>query len=114
MKYYYTDPLAAAWMAKHHGMRFIAAGLEVWVRTLAQLNEITDEMPAGYQIEVHPDSVHLLDPQEADAGNDLDHNLVIFLNGAWHDWGVDEWTLNPPYKIIQRGGVAFMWPEVEC
>lgn len=61
---------------------------------------------SSYRLYVHPDSLHLLEPKVGD-----------FIVDAYGD----VWTKgNPPPpmregdKIIQRNGIAFMWPEVEA
>ncbi len=114
-RYFYSDPLAAAWQAKHFGMRFMI-----------------DEQP-GYVIEsihfppaytgkwfAHPDSLHLLEPVEGDllavrftspalAMPSLPDHFVLAC--PWEDV---EWELEYfDHRIVQRGGIQFMWPESE-
>lgn len=108
-RYYYTDPLAAAWMAKHFGMRFYE-GLEPFedgepfeieqygiLKEAARQawNECYSKNPYVY---IHPDSLHLLEPNKA-----TDHII--------HDENEQGEILRS--RIIQRNGLAFMWPESE-
>lgn len=104
MKYYYTDPLAAAWMAKHFGMQFSFDGgmkyEEIW-------NLSIDSEPPFY---IHPDSLHLLEQQVGDA-------VQISTGTCWklHDTqNLAESERYPSLRIIQRNGVVFMWPETEA
>lgn len=62
MKYYYTDPLAAAWMAKHFEMEFW--GCERKISKDLILACINDPFCPGW--EIHPDSLHLLEPNKGD------------------------------------------------
>lgn len=66
MKYFYTDPLAAAWMAKHFWMAFITR--DAW--ELFQLEERwrykTSLALFQGKFYIHPDSVKLLEPQPED------------------------------------------------
>jgi hypothetical protein len=118
MRYYYDDPLAAAWMADKFGMRYVD-GFNVSIRgdaddpvTFANYFAARLDEPDMY---IHPDSLSLLELQMGD--------LVYIEN--WYD--------NPnsrfPYvqinivellerlkkeatcTIIQRNGLAFMWPK---
>ena len=115
---YYDDPLAAAWMAKHFGVRFpIERGTntpnaggcystttlcthDTWKRTGGQ------NTPDRYY--VHADSLHLLKPQLGDVIYAADDgarcvNRVFTLEMAeeWIGWG---------NRIIQRGNKPFHWP----
>jgi hypothetical protein len=42
IRYFYTDPLAAAWMAKHFGMRFWNTEHEIHVLPLAENRKIVN------------------------------------------------------------------------
>jgi hypothetical protein len=113
-RYFYTDPLAAAWMAKHHEMRFCGIGYPMTAPANEKdiLGEYSDEdgcyqEPIGI-FNIHPDSLHLLEPQVGDLAQ-----FGIDNYGMWRE-------VEPQYRpnffgipIIQRNGVAFMWPEVE-
>lgn len=127
-RYYYTDPLAAAWMAKHHDMRF-----EVALNTVNSMLEIMPAsmafahpayLPNPYflfqdvkKIYIHPDSLHLLKPQEGDIGWDELNDLCEMWESGWRKvCGMrEERGYKPimPIEIILRNGKAFMWPEVE-
>lgn len=125
-RYYYTDPLAAAWMTRHFSMGLIinnSNGLKMpsldfnWF----SLSE-ADIKKYGLKYQVHHASLPLLDPQVGDLGlfvseenGEYFDNIVSFCKNR-KDWArhdgreMDEsWFI----KIIQRNGIPFMWPEVE-
>lgn len=136
MRYYYTDPLAAAWMAKQFGMKFTdAAGEPVSIQEsyfrgtksgAAWEAWINDESSTPYvalsQAYIHPDSLHLLEPQVGDVvavknvvGKGMSVGVVedgcktMTLDG---EEGAG-WNYSGDDPIIQRNGTAFHWPEVE-
>src|SRR4051794_7466770 len=61
-RYFYTDPLAAAWMARHFGMRYQA--LPSHITSYDFIEGSLDGGDGPYII--HPDSLHLLEPQIGD------------------------------------------------
>ena len=75
--FFYTDPLAAAWMAKHFGMKFGVKhnGVVHW-NCIGQINQpfeplqrpedILDPIAETVPLYVHPDSLHLLEPRGCD------------------------------------------------
>lgn len=142
MKYYYTDPLAAAWMEKHHGVRYIDNDMPLSgkedsaLSTSPMIHKINfddyvkrgtdglvpihkaiclecdeaDEYSAAKKYYLHPNTLHLLQPQVGDV-----------LLSDWPEHGKE----NPePFYFfegrgvydchtIQRKGIPFMWPEAE-
>lgn len=119
-RYYYTDPLAAAWMAKHHEMDFLHEadgkigriehgwGGETLVYSVIEYGE----EPPYY---IHPDSLHLLEPRVGDVVTDTGTEFYY----VSIDKSCDEtpMVINPAHckndEIIQRNDIAFMWPESE-
>ena len=110
-RWFYTDPLAAAWMAKHYGMILgcVQAGI---------LRHVDEEeiLPRRGPFIIHPDSLHLLEPQVGDrlAGGYLVvdnypspkvYQRRLYLASSDIAKG--------RYGIIQRNGVPFHWPEQE-
>ncbi len=108
MRYYYSDPLAAAWMAKHFGMRFKhdLFEQEECANTLTALLKSVGmgdiSMHAKHYIVT--ESLHLLDPVLLDLIKD-DDGIGILEN--------DKFKPPKSIKIIQRNGIPFHWPEVE-
>lgn len=111
MRYFYTDPLAAAWMAKHFGMEFEERPDIISGYSIVYCAEEFKATPPYY---IHPDSLYLLKPNEGD----------IFIRWTerhddptdWRAMHYDNsntryWVTNRPSKIIYRNGVSFMWPE---
>jgi hypothetical protein len=115
-RFFYTDPLAAAWMAKHFGMKFIdeGNGNKTYGR---ELDSFFFEGQTGATIAcdgpfvIHPDSLHLLSVQLGDIvsmSKAMDRYALVDvgeLRDAFNEAG--------EYKIIQRNGIHFMWPESE-
>ncbi len=134
-RYYYTDPLAAAWMAKHHDMIYdfadapfdphpwnmpgqyveTHANKELVMRYGVEKEIVTPELRwANHKYYVYEDSLHMLDGQDADRGIDARGLLVFMEYGNW-EYVDSTQSRSPaePVKIILRNGKAFMWPEVE-
>lgn len=90
-KYYYTDPLAAAWMAKHFGMKFVYED-EFQERNnigiLGEDNNFNTTISYRNKYFIHPDSLPILEPRDED-------------------------FILPADRIIQRSNIAFMWPIEE-
>ncbi len=135
-RHFYTDPLAAAWMAKHFGMRFHTGGDDMCVITVDFcFNRYGEDFTSiGGKLYIHPDSLHLLDPVPGD--------IVFYDNGhggeGWDEFKclIESDDLRYPYagsgepimlldsgetpcrsrlrRIIQRNGLAFHWPESEA
>lgn len=120
-RYYYTDALAAAWMAKHFGMFF---DNDCAVVALSLKDAVLDEI-ATYKAYIHPDSLYLLKPQQWDL---VEHDGISY--GLVTDYDDDEeaaiqydtdengvtragLAAIDDLVIIQRNGIAFMWPESE-
>jgi hypothetical protein len=112
-RYFYTDPLAAAWMAKHFGMRFLRPdGSTVnlshssWERKGhdGMISFVAVPEPAD---SIHPDSLHLLEPQVGDIciNDDAEYNPGAPFRDVGNTW--------EPFHIIQRNGKAFHRPEQE-
>lgn len=115
-RFYYTDPLAAAWMAKHFGMRMS-------YRNGCEINRIicnSEESQAWQKIYLHPDSEESLSIQPGDVfvegGNvgivPIDDNNA---QGEAYFCGTEIPASmgNELVYIIQRNGIPFMWPECE-
>jgi hypothetical protein len=128
-RYFYTDSLAAAWMAKHFGMVFREKPPldDGWVDPL--MND------RGRYI-ICPDSMHLLEPRPGDkvsysfgvgqhAGEAWDEvKGIIASNDEGYPYtgngepyvlvdDCDEFPLSRLKEIFQRDGKPFMWPESE-
>jgi hypothetical protein len=133
---FYTDPLAAAWMAKHFGTAFQCRDRESDffrdieftlfandVHWSAVVWELSDR-----RFYIHPDSLHLLEPQPGDLFRfgergpvyecipDHDDSIAklgnIPLPPQWEVSYAREKNRGR-IKIIQRNGIAFMLPESE-
>lgn len=124
IRYFYTDPLAAAWMAKHFGMRFQA--LYCNEDDNRDLDTVDDILSSGHSVDlsIHPDSLHLLEPKDGDIGIWSEKWSGHRDEGKFTYSAIGFYASNQPYTsadyrppmhtIIQRSGVAFHWPEREA
>lgn len=109
-KFFYTDPLAAAWMADKFGMKFSSHIKSLsnpqWDNASMFVNRNGNWVNDHFYI--HLDSLHLLEPQVGDIQEVTDIELGNFIHRMLtiHDF-------LPNAKIIQRNDIPFMWPEVE-
>jgi len=111
-RYFYADPLAAAWMQKHFGMKFEyveSYSDDSWMEPidLDRMMKIAGRYGLdSYQLEklyIHPDSLPLL---EVNGSTDLTHNG---LSNAVDAKPVPK----DQNRIILRNGIPFHWPEQE-
>lgn len=135
IRYFYTDPLAAAWMEARHEMQFQSVNREE-VAVFSGMRAVNKkhgniELPPFY---IHPDSQHLLEPQIGDLVR-LNHSVrpcypvlddkgkpvvsasgevVTTLNFPYAEWMMFNEHFRPNVlSIIQRNGKPFHWPEKE-
>jgi hypothetical protein len=64
-RHFYTDPLAAAWMAKHFGIEFRYWRWNDLSFQFTPVNARAVELDSS-KLYIHPDSLHLLEPQVGD------------------------------------------------
>jgi len=126
-RFFYTDPLAAAWMAKHFGMKLKCLhrenddGVESeqagtpypFEHAMLSAEMWEDAITATCRrVYVHPDSLHLLEPQIDDVCmcrlhlDDLASEIAPFKIHVPN-------TKHDVVAIIQRNGIPFHWPESE-
>lgn len=128
MKYFYTDPLAAAWQSKYFGMVFTDqddAIIDCWmiglhIDTHAVSTRLTAKKDRKYYI--HPDSLKLLEPRVGDMITHLglrswridSMDDCAYFHPNMPNESIGRFTLKADKpEIIQRNGIAFMWPESE-
>lgn len=110
MKYFYTDPLAAAFMAKHFGMIFWTGCEDASpddadnIRSALEEEAITGN-PSEGRFHIHSESLHLLEAKIGDLLTGPNGKVAMFYMG----------DTNPSSRcpIIQRDGKPFHWPESE-
>jgi hypothetical protein len=122
--YFYTDPLAAAWMANHFGMRFngwIWNDENFYFESTINADDEDDGSPyefGGAKVYVHLASLHLLEPKAGDllewrckkATPPFDYSRIDKINPG------DDTKVHPDnelLQIIQRDGKPYFWPERE-
>ena len=105
-KFFYTDPLAAAWMWGRQDMKFVNSRDEplAW-------RALTDDLYERYY--VHPGSLHLLKAKPGDVlrePSDFARCVVVShsLAKLYRREGLGS------ARIIQRDGKPFFWPESEA
>ena len=128
-RFFYTDPLAAAWMAQQFGMRFdddallrldkIGDRYNPSASIVCSPEELAKSCANDYVFKayVHPDSLTLLELQVGDLVTIQDITSIY----TKEDFELDQQAENEglkddfsPYKIILRNGIPFMWPESEA
>lgn len=130
-RYYYTDPLAAAWMTKHFGMNICPDDREIpMAKNIAlsdsglmiQVDFAAMGAPQWRKLYIHPDSLHLLEPKVEDI---IIHNQTKnphkiasvgdglfftdppeFINGKLCGFHLSKHLFKP----IQRNDTPFIWP----
>jgi hypothetical protein len=133
-RYYYKDPLAAAWMAKHFAMELYCVNDD---NEMAEydLDESEREYPfahamiddgctaetwgviinesLGRRAYVHPDSLHILEPKLGDVlysrvGGGVSVEEMLSEERASQ---TGPHIIQRGGKVIQRNGKLFFWPE---
>lgn len=117
-RYFYRDPLEAAYMAKHFGMEFQRGDQCVvgW-SDFVELEYCRWDAP----FYIHPESLHLLDPQVRDlcqfkcGNNHVNWARIanIALNISFSVYPTGARRFDKFLRIIQRDGQPFFWPESE-
>jgi hypothetical protein len=132
-RFFYTDPLAAAWQAKHFGMYFLAdRRSRRMTRAVLRIAGSTNG-----QFYIHPDSLRMLEPQVGDvyynSCNGSYHEVTEkgppkLIEGSceihWRYSGCKPdditlstargwWNAGDTHDRIIRGGIVFHWPESE-
>ena len=117
-RYFYTDPLAAAWMAHRHNLRiehnprFCSYNESGDFCTVIKIYHSEPGQPRFY---VHPDSLHLLEPQVGDVidlptAPKATRSLLIHNGEEFSDNFLSK---HEGWRIIQRNRDVFHWPEAE-
>ena len=129
-RYFYTDPLAAAWMAKHHGVELFYMehySDDSWPTEITYLQIISIIDRCGedsYELEklyIKPKSLAILEPQVGDFVRYIDALPSQGNTAPYSDMHVhwtepcygNEFDMAQKKQIIQRNGKAFHMPEVE-
>jgi hypothetical protein len=124
-RFFYSDPLTAAWMVRHHGMMLTTGRLSgdvIHVRCEQGAMVISHlAIFPLFKAYIHPDSLHLLEPQVGDWGRGpyagevigVSENLVTIQVPERHNGKSHFCQPKSEFKIVSRDGFAFMCPEVE-
>jgi hypothetical protein len=130
MRYFYTCPIEAAYMAKNFSMKFLKPSIKNvggkivpcewpandWETDFFCSSQSDCDWESG-PFYIHHDSLPIFEPQEGDSGITGGELLVNFTDGDWcillpdGYQGLDD---DIQVKIIQRQGKAFIMPEVEA
>lgn len=113
-RYFYTDPLAAAWMAKHFGVNYLYFSQEDGGCQFYEGVGFRMELPnRNGRFYIQPDSLHLLTAQLGD----LCKFRGITAIGEEDFESPQYWEVGERQQgwqeIIRRNGLAFHWPESE-
>lgn len=132
-RYFYTDALAAAWMAKHFGVKFVDIYYPDPLAVYDICDFVVNTADGPYdnidkKFYLHPDSLAILEPQAGDVAECAgftwaDSSLGFVVEDQYGDNNNqrEHYYLIPieniaggnRYKIILRNGKAFFTPEVE-
>lgn len=133
-RFFYTDPLAAAWMATHFGMDIRLEDPEgqgfLEATLILGLREWRDAIAACADLKffIHPDSLHLLEPGAGDLFRFGTHGPIFKCIPDLDDRGAKLGNIPTPpqwevscareknggrIRVLQRNGIPFMWPESE-
>jgi hypothetical protein len=134
-QYYYDCPIAAAYMAKYFGVEMVSPRKQrlYWDGGLDFRAEKDCGIYTGGYYHVHPDSLHIFEPQVGDYavvhGNmpaiiiKYENSLTRYADISSKEDPVDEYTVyvtatEEEYtfmigqdKIIQRNNMPFLWPK---
>lgn len=112
---YYTDPLAASYMARHFRMK-IEQIQGFHLSYVFDRNGFPQKMPSNHEGDkyyVHPGSMKLLEPQDRDLIQEEDGHLTGLYFFCKEQFDKEGFALGDGYRVIQRNGTPFMWPEFE-
>lgn len=135
-RYYYNDSLAAAWMAKHFGMRFEDTcegkeqgriGYNAGRYIFAECDDLFDHAENRLiNLYLHPDSLPLLVPKVGDVIQRFEEEFIYYgLQTVVDDATAHKYCYESSahinsfksdqtgFRIIQRNGKPFHWPECE-
>lgn len=121
-RYFYTEALAAAWMAHMFGMQYHGSDLRPRIR-LTRPDTIIRQQHFRERFYIHPDSLPLLALHAGDLITSPSGVVGVYgsigtINGIEHRrlfvaGSLRSQPLSGEEIIIQRNGTAFMWPESE-
>ena len=106
VRYFYTAPLAAAWMHRYFDMRLqvlVADNPPVFYRWSPKQPDLAWQDNRYY---LHPDSLHLLEPVDGDEYRNSAGEVETWASRLGLTW-------HPRYRIVFRDGKPFFWPESE-
>jgi hypothetical protein len=122
-RYFYSNPLAAAWMRLHFDMKF-EQDVRVNFSALAEgslffnnyCSDGNEESPYPDKHYIHPDSLPLLEPRVGDLIYITESKIGTL--ARLHDGNLKlftgDWLMKPDHvSIIRRDGKPFFWPESE-
>lgn len=108
MKYFYRDPLDAAYMAKHFGMQFTDMFEVAGIYASGKYRQNKDIFDCN--IYIRATSLHLLEPRVNDLVKSKTSRIACGL--ILDEQHCAKITMET-HVIIQRDGIAFIWPESE-
>lgn len=116
MKYFYDDALEAAYMCKHHGMKFHTADDDKWFGKGGDTPEgilVWLNVTGGRRLYLNEECHELLKRRVGDLVTNigLTAKTVINIDGTRLYHGDETYTLEG-CEIIQRNGKAFFMPEI--
>jgi hypothetical protein len=136
IKFFYTDPLAAAWQAKHFEIKIFTTGLDNgvhpkrirdWDEDAMSIAEDVARDVATDRYYIHAESMNVLHPRIGDLivwdaykdkswgyGCNVRLNEKHDLSGIWRDIFHDTTGTATNVRIIERAGKLFHRPESDA
>lgn len=107
MKLYYKNPLEAAWMWINFDMKIEGDADYMVIARAIQIDKYRNKKGDldNFKYYIHQDSLNMLEPRDGD--------IIERLERGVYTWNSNCMILSLDEKIIQRSGIAFMWPERE-
>jgi hypothetical protein len=104
--YFFTDPLAAVWMVRHHRFKVQAGPFCLQPESIDRFFEMLGRGVACERYLVHPESIPLLEPKAGDLVEEGAARVKVKKLTA-----KDFPLTGTSYEVLQRGGRAFIAPE---
>ncbi|AWM38777.1 hypothetical protein GobsT_30220 [Gemmata obscuriglobus] len=105
--YFYTDPVAALWMAKTYRLKLVIGTFCLQSESLDTFIEMLGKGARPDRIAVAAESVPVLDPKPGDVVEETANGKTKVKRLATKDFPLT----GSNYDILQRSGKAFIMPE---
>lgn len=119
-KYYYDCPIKAAYMAKYFGVKLqILVANESECQLYSWFYNMALPSGAGKNLYIHPNSLHILEPQVGDLIKEYGAPLYRYLDGKLSNGDFTAYKnkydikFDEVARIVERNNIPFIYPEIE-